>query len=485
MKTLATLAALAIAALAPAAAHAERAVGISGNTRLVSFDTLSPGTASVKEISGLATNAEHVVGLDVRPATGELMAVTIPVGIASSALVRLYTLNPSTAAATLVGSVNSTVPGAGDRATGIDFNPLVDRLRVVQSNNENFRISPSSGGLAGDDTNLTYTAPATGPVTGIAYDRNVAPGPPGTIPPDTSKTTAYGIDTGSSRLVLIGSADGSPISPNTGQVTAVGQLGVTVVASTDAGFDNSPSGSAFATMSPVAGVSDLYSINLSTGAATDLGGLPSVVGSLAILPPDNCPSVDGDNQADLDGDGIGDACDPDIDGDGLSNAAEQGMGSNPSSADSDGDGKADGADSCPTLAAATANGCPDAAGGGPTGQAQSSDKTPPGVTVSGLAKKLKLAKFMKGVTLKVKPNEAASFMVELVATARSAKLAKSGELILATSKLSSSAAERAVKLKPNRKLVGKAKKFTVTVRITATDAAGNRTVVSRKVAVAR
>lgn len=56
---------------------------------------------------------------------------------------------------------------------------------------------------------------------------------------------------------------------------------------------------------------------------------------------DNCPLNFNTNQADIDGDGAGDMCDPDIDGDGLSNDEEIMLGSYPYLADSDGDGLSD------------------------------------------------------------------------------------------------------------------------------------------------
>jgi subtilisin family serine protease len=59
---------------------------------------------------------------------------------------------------------------------------------------------------------------------------------------------------------------------------------------------------------------------------------------------DNCRLVSNPDQAEMDGDGIGDACDNDIDGDGLTNAQEATYGTNPANQDTDGDGLDDGAE---------------------------------------------------------------------------------------------------------------------------------------------
>jgi uncharacterized protein DUF4394/thrombospondin type 3 repeat protein len=464
----ALLAIASVAACLPAAADAVPAAGVAGFTDLVTFDTSTPSDVRIREISGLATSSEAAIGIDTRPATGELFVVTVPVGVAAAALIRTYSVDPVTASATLIGSIPNTVPLAGDRRTGMDFQPLVDRIRIVQENNENFRINPTNGALSGDDPNLTYVAPATGPVVGLAYDRNVAPGPPGTVPPPGLKTTLYGIDVGSARLVVQGGIDGAgPGGANGGQITNVGSLGVTLNSSGEAGFDIAPDGTAYASLDNILGMG-LYTVNLSTGAATPIGQLVSGVRSLTILPPDNCPSVSGDDQADLDRDGQGDACDDDIDGDGVSNAAEQARGTDPHNADSDGDGVNDGVDACPKQRGSSPDGC---------------DRSGPRITFRRTPKALTHARFFNGVRSRIAVSEAASLDIALLGRATSAHVAKAGDVVLAEKHLRRSAKAHSVRLKPKRALVARSARFSVRLRVTATDAAGNRRTKTKKIRV--
>ena len=64
----------------------------------------------------------------------------------------------------------------------------------------------------------------------------------------------------------------------------MGALGVTLDGGSDAGFDISLNGTAYATLR-VGGVTSLYTVNLSTGAANLVGALPLDVKDLAVLAP--------------------------------------------------------------------------------------------------------------------------------------------------------------------------------------------------------
>jgi Domain of unknown function (DUF4394)/Bacterial TSP3 repeat len=458
-----------IAAFSPAVASAVPAAGITGLNSLVTFDTVTPADVRIRPLTGLVTASETAIGLDTRPATGELFLVTVPSGVPGNAELRTYKVDPVTARATSVGSIPGAVPGAGDYATGIDFNPVVDRIRVVSSNNENFRINPNSGALSGDDVNLTYTAPTTGPVTALAYDRNIAPGPPGTLAPPGTRTTLYGIDVAADRLVVQGGIDGAgPGGPNGGAITDIGPLGVPATNTSDAGFDIARDGTAYASLRNGLLIT-LYTVNLATGAATPIGPLATELRSLTILAPDNCPLVSGDDQADLDGDGQGDACDPDIDGDGLTNAAEATRGTDPRKPDSDGDGVADALDACPTVAGSSAkNGC---------------DGTAPTITLSRTPRRITHKRFFAGVTSRIAVSEAARLEVALLGRARSARIARAGDVVLAERRLGLSVTTRSVRLRPRRALGSRSARFSVRLRVTATDAAGNRATKTRTIRV--
>ena len=356
-----------------APAHAEPAVALLPGNQIVGFDTNSPGTIQGPlAVTGLGST-QTLRGIDFRPATGQLFGTALTTASAANSAMFSYAIDPATGQATLVGSVPAAVvPGAADIPGGYDFNPAlspitglpIDRMRYVNTTNfENARLNPTNGVLAGDDTNIT--PPGTG-IIGLAYDRNTS---------TSTQSTVYVIDRDGSRLGTQGGLNGSlPGGANGGVVTDLGSLGVALDPLADAGFDISPTGAAYAALT-AGGVTQLYRMNLAGGPIATpvgpIGGGGVQVYSLAVavdtdgdgflFAADNCPVNTTADQADLDVDGAGDACDADDDGDGLSDDLETAIGSDPRSTNTDGDGVPDGSDACPTLPGTLPDGCPDIA----------------------------------------------------------------------------------------------------------------------------
>ena len=240
------------------------ALGVTDANELIEFDTATPNVAVTTPITGLVVG-EIIVGIDFRPATGELYAL--------SSDSRLYTIDPATAIATQVGSDGAFTLGGLE--FGFDFNPVPDRIRVVSDVDENLRLNPTNGTLAATDGTLAYAA---GDVNDGADPNVVASAYTNSFATATS-TTLYGIDSTLNTLV-------TQAPPNAGTLNTVGSLGIDV---TDAGgFDIQASGNtAFAALSLDGLVSELYTIDLTTGAATlvgSIGAVPTLVRGLAIIP---------------------------------------------------------------------------------------------------------------------------------------------------------------------------------------------------------
>ena len=232
-------------------AQALTVYAVTTTNQLGSFDSATPAaTANVGAISGLQSG-EVVLGIDFRPATGQLFAL----GSTS----RLYVINTSTAAATLVGSGFST-PTLFGLSFGFDFNPTVDRIRSVSDGDQNLRLNPITGGNAATDTTLAYAgsdvnAGDNPAIVGSAYTNNFAAAP---------STVLYGIDWQNDILVTQ-----SP--PNAGTLNTVGALGINT--SDQVGFDIFSSGgidTAFASLTTGDG-GGFYGINLLTGSASLIG----------------------------------------------------------------------------------------------------------------------------------------------------------------------------------------------------------------------
>lgn len=249
-------------------ASAEGIVGLTLNNELVRFDSASPNaTFGTVAVSGLQAG-ERLLGIDFRPATGQLF------GIGSDS--RLYNVNVVTGVATQVGSGQfSTLLNANHY--GFDFNPTVDRIRVVGSNGQNLRLNPLTGGVAAVDGTIVYAAGDTNAnvtpsVVGSAYTNNFN---------GATTTTLYNIDLATGSLV-------TQIPPNNGVLNTVGMLGVSFDVNT--GFDiSSQTGVAFASLN-AGGFTRLYTINLSTGAASLVGTVGAGLSDIAIFIP-SAPSV--------------------------------------------------------------------------------------------------------------------------------------------------------------------------------------------------
>ncbi|MVM39257.1 DUF4394 domain-containing protein [Spirosoma sp. HMF3257] len=210
---------------------------------------------------------ERMISIDFRPATGQLYGV--------SSMSRLFVINPATAEARPLTTMQFT-PGMATNVVGMDFNPTVDRIRLVGNNGQDLRLNPETGLVVATDGSINGVSGAM--ISEVAYTNNSA---------GATATTLYDIDPATDRLYIQN-------PPNNGTLTDVGPLGLDI--SGAAGFDISPNDN---TQGLVAvqfnGSSELDQINLSTGRLQKLGNLPGTIIGLAIPTNPVAYAVDGSN----------------------------------------------------------------------------------------------------------------------------------------------------------------------------------------------
>jgi Domain of unknown function (DUF4394) len=229
--------------------------GTTSTNLLIQFDERRPDRLiDAQSIRGLGSAT--LVGIDFRPATGELY------GVGSNSA--LYRINPDTAIAVAenVGPDGTPIPftpALTGMKFGVDFNPTVDKVRVTSDAGSNLRLNVDEGTLLMTDGNLN---PGTPKVVGSAYTNS-------SFRPFLNRpnlTTLYALDSATSQVFVQN-------PPNAGTLTNGKDVGFRV--GLDAGFDivgEEPDVTGYvANRRPGARGSTLYRLNPVTGRSKSLG----------------------------------------------------------------------------------------------------------------------------------------------------------------------------------------------------------------------
>lgn len=234
--------------------------------QLVQFDSATGvETGTPLPLTGSFNVGTDVVGLDFRPLTGELYA------LGSDG--QLYTIDPATGVTTDVGTpLAPTAPFSFAEIDGVafDFNPVIDRIRVILPDDTNLVVNPDTGAIQAEQARVAY-APADDnaaldpAVTAAAYTNSV-------FGETSTATTLYVMDTDGD---ILATQAASPSSPDTiGELTTVGELSTDITEAN--GFDilspESGSNAAFVTSSDGA-ITTVYSVDLASGGVTVEGTL--------------------------------------------------------------------------------------------------------------------------------------------------------------------------------------------------------------------
>jgi len=267
----------------PGPAAKESILAVTADHRLIRFNAGQPQRllASVA-LRGLQPG-EQALGIDFRVARNQLYL------LGSSG--QLYRVKVESGQLEPVGPP-VPLPNGGAGEWGVDFNPTVDRMRIVNSHGANLRRHPDTGAQLDGDPNLPGTqsdgllhfdpadrhAGQRAEVVAAAYTYNKN---------DEKLSTNYAIDAAGGLLLMQGSREGVQpvVSPNSGRLFSVGSLGLKPF--TRAQFDISDVRNSAYLAVDGQGVGDLlFQVDLDSGKARRIGPLPgsAVLRGMAIEP---------------------------------------------------------------------------------------------------------------------------------------------------------------------------------------------------------
>ncbi len=198
--TTATL--LSTSALAQADGHmGHMAVGLSGDRTLHMIDSSSATVTASMEVEGV----DRLLGIDLRPATGQLIGVTDGFDIVE--------IDPASGAATKISTMDMELPVMDGQPVIVDFNPMANKLRFM-SGTTNHRVDIESGAVTVDGSlafeDADMHAGEAPDIVAAAYINSFGQ-------PDA--TAMYDIDATINAVI-------QQTSPNDGTLAAIGKLGV-------------------------------------------------------------------------------------------------------------------------------------------------------------------------------------------------------------------------------------------------------------------
>ena len=218
-------------------------VATTNQNQLLTFNARNPERIrDIQTISGLPAGVS-LRGIDFRPKTGDLY------GVGSDSVV--YRVNPSTGIAIAEGPAFTRA--LRGQSYGVDFNPVVDKIRVVSDDRQNLRLNVDEGTVLSADADLNPGMPQ---VVAAGYENSSF------SVNQPAATTLHVVDAASDTLF-------TQNPPNNGTLTNPRSLRIDVGLNT--GFDVAGADNVGYLTDQSRRGTELYTVDLPTGKTKSLG----------------------------------------------------------------------------------------------------------------------------------------------------------------------------------------------------------------------